>query len=384
MRQQDRRQKGRGARELEVLGATPSNWRIFNVGQHLRALRGRGVERATLFSNRRLDDAIILKHALRPNERDLFERAPMIATKVLVPIDPLQVSLGAISFFVGERGVNQTLMRAFGIRHDPARGISDRDAEILAVLDGTPSLDLFLLRELLCSDRFNVSTEIFSLSLAADPHFRTFIYRELAPLVNFAIGSTEPAKVYRFVDSIFGASLGPLASDFLMALGLPQPRWAEIVFAWKAALFYEKSAGDMRRRFEAMVAQLKALRTYGHTDSYPRSLILNQQRELAETTARAFARCLSNIAHFNSQRRATLIASGSTAALSAYLDALPASVLDYGSGAALVDHILSYWTYCARGYEIERFPAETFSIIASDICSIDNQYNAAGDQAWAS
>lgn len=378
----DRRLKSRGARELEVLAATPSNWRIFNVAQHLRQLRDRGAANPVLFRNRRLDDSIILKHALRPNERDLFERAPMVATKVLVPLDPAQVSLGAVSFFVGERAAPQILQRTFGIRHDPT-GRLERDVRILFALDKTPSLDLFLLREILCTEALGVSTDIFSVSLAEDPHFRTFIYRELSPLVNFAIGSTDPVKVYRFVDSIFGATLGPQASDFLSALALPPPRWAEIVFAWKAALFYEKGAGDMRRRFEAMARDLRALRTYGHNESYPRSLVLVQMRELADVAVRAFSRCATAIAHFNSERRAGIIAGGAIGALSAYLESLPDSVVGYGTGAALVDHILSYWNYCARGYELERFPAEAFSIIASDICSMDTQYRDAGEQTWS-
>lgn len=382
--QANSRQKSRGARELEVLAAQPCNWRIFNVGRHLKQLREEGTaQECTIFKNKRFDDAIILKHALRPNERDLFERAPMVATKVLIPIDPAQISLGAISFFVGERSAGQVLQRSFGIRNERGRGPIDRDVMILNELDRTPSLDLFLLREILCNDRLKVPTDIFNVSLAEDPHFRSFIFRELAPLVKFAIGSAEPGKVYRFVDSIFGATIGPQAADFLSALTLPQSKWAEIVFAWKAALFYEKGADEMRGRFERMAAQLRALRTYGHNEAYPRSLVLTQMRELADVVGRSYARCVANIRHFNSARRASIIGGNSISALTTYLSELPGTVLDYGTGAALVDHILSYWAYCARGYELDRFPAETFSMIASYICSMDTQYNAAGTQAWA-
>lgn len=306
--QANSRPKSRGARELEVLAAQPCNWRIFNVGKHLKQIREEGTApNCTIFKNKRLDDAIILKHALRPNERDLFERPPMVATKVLVPIDPAQITLGAISFFVGERSAAQVLQRSFGIRNDQGRGPPDRDVMILNELDRTPSLDVFLLREILCNDRLKVPTDIFNVSLAEDPHFRTFIFRELAPLVNFAIGSSEPGKVYRFVDSIFGATIGPQAADFLSALMLPQAKWAEIVFAWKAALFYEKGADEMRGRFERMAAQLRTLRTYGHNEAYPRSLILNQMRELTDVVGRAYGRCLTNIRHFNSARRASVI-----------------------------------------------------------------------------
>jgi hypothetical protein len=368
-----RNAKLRGERQLETLAARPSDWRIFNVGHHLNRVRhSQAADTVRLFTRRRLDDSIVIKHALRPNERDLFERPPVVATKVLVPVDPGQISLGAYSFFVGERTAPQTLQRLFGIA--PAHGTRDPDIEILGLMDRAPSLDVFLLKEILTGAGSAVPAHVFDLSLADVPEFRSYIQRELAPLVSIATGSAETSKIARVVDSVFGAKLGPHAEQFLAALGLPEPKWAEIVFAWKAALYYEQKSVDLRRRFEKTAAGLRQLQTYGHSEVYPRSLTAEQRRDLAAATGAAFIRCQNGLALFNSARRREIIASGVTGGIAAYLTALPGAVFAYAADAALVDHILSYWAYGTTGFTLDRMPAEVFSALASDLCATAAQY----------
>ncbi len=216
-----RKSSVRGERQLEQLAARPSNWRIFNVGQHVRHLREIGSAPAVhMFNSRRLDDAIVVKHALRAAERDLFERPPLIATKIVVPLDPHQISLGAFSFFVGERTAPQMMQRLFGIAPAPGRATPGRDEQILRILDRTPSLDAILLKDLLADERFAIPPELFAQSSADQPDFSAYVQRELAPLVALASGSREPGKVARFVDAVFGAALGRQAEDFFSALGL--------------------------------------------------------------------------------------------------------------------------------------------------------------------
>jgi hypothetical protein len=380
---QNRSAKVRGERQLEILAARPSNWRIFNVGRHLSQVRSIPAnDSVRLFENRKLDASIVVKHALRPNERDLFERPPVVATKILVPVDPHQMALGAYSFFVGERTAPQTMQRLLGIPLH-GHGIQHPDVEILSLLDRTPSLDIFLLKEVLAGARNGVPPSVFDVSLADVPEYRSYIQRELAPLVSIATGSVDLALAGRVVDSIFGARLGPHAESFLTALGLPEHQWVEVVFAWKAALYYEHKAAEIRSRFYALAASLRALQTYGHSESYPRSLVMAQLRSLATIAGGAFGRCQADLALFNSAQRSRIIAARDTVGLGAYLSQLPATVFTYAGNAALVDHILSYWTYATTGFDIARMPAEVFSTLAADLCATAGQYAPVSGPAYA-
>jgi hypothetical protein len=372
--------KQRDAQQMEKLAATPSNWRILNLNRATRLLRQiHGSGAGTFFRNKRLATSIVIKHTLRDHERGMFENAPIVATKVLVPLDENSLATGAISFFVGERSYPAIMRQSFGINTLGGVHGADKDALILAKLNETPSLDLFLVRELLGGDDFAIPKDYFQVSLIEDSAIRSYITRELTPLIRIAIENANIAKINRFVDSIFGAEIGAQAADFFQSLGLAQNRWSNVVFAWKAALFYETQFASTQKRFERMLEDLRALRTYGHNELYPRSFVENHQENLRAFAERAYQRSLDSALAFNSERRGSIIESGMVNQLKTYLEELPENVHGFGGYAALIDHVLSYWTYRTRGLDHQRMPAEIFCNVAADICQMESQFKLGGD-----
>ena len=372
--------KQRDAQQMEKLAATPSNWRILNLNRATRMLRQvHGNNVGTFFRNKRLATSIIIKHTLRDHERGMFEDAPIIATKVLVPLDENSLATGAVSFFVGERAYPAIMRQSFGINTLGGVSGADKDALILAKLNETPSLELFLVREILGGDEFGIPKDYFQVSLIEDSAIKSYITRELTPLIRIAIENANSAKVNKFVDSIFGAEIGAQAADFLQSLGLAQNRWGNVVFAWKAALFYETQFANTQRRFEAMLEDLKTLKTYGHNELYPRSFVENHLGNLKAFAERAFQQSLDSALSFNSARRASIIESGKINELKKYLEELPEAVNGFGGFAALIDHVLSYWTYRTRGLDHQRLPAEIFCTVAADICQMESQFKLGGD-----
>lgn len=367
--------KQRDAQQMEKLAASPSNWRILNLNRATRMLRQvQGPNAGTFFKNKRLATSIIIKHTLRDHERAMFENPPIVATKVLVPLDENSLATGAVSFFVGERSYPAIMRQSFGVNTMGGQGSADTDALILAKLNETPSLELFLLRELLGADEYAIPRDYFQVSLIEDSAIRSYITRELTPLIRIAIENANVAKVNKFVDSIFGAEIGTQAADFFQSMGLAQNRWANVVFAWKAALFYETQFAAMQRRFETMLANLATLKTYGHNELYPRSFVDHHLEDLKAFTERAYQRSLDSATAFNSARRASIIESGKILELKTYLEELPENVHGFGGFSALIDHVLSYWSYRTRGLDYTRMPAEIFCTVAADICAMENQF----------
>lgn len=361
------------ALQMARLAAAPSNWRILNLYATTRSLRERhGDEAGTFFQNRRLSESIILKHTLREHERDMFDQAPVVATKVLVPLQGRAITSGAISFFIGERAYPAIMRQSFGLRVSGAE--IDRDAAILARLSETPSLDLFLLRELFAASAFRIPAAYFQVSLLEDDAIRAYITRELAPLIRMATSSADPAKVGRFVESIFGDEVGPQAADFFRSMGLAEAGWAGVAFAWKAALFYETRFLDTQRRFVAMLGELASVKSCNFSETYPRSLVEEHLASLKGFIGRAYQRSLSAAQAFNSQRRATIIASSDTLELKRYLEDLPKNVSGFGGCIAIVEHILSYWSYRTRELDKSRVPAEILCALTAAICSIEKQF----------
>ena len=367
--------RSRDGQQIEKLASTPSNWRILNLNRELRQLRQvHGPMAPGFFRNKRLSGAIVIKHTLRDHERAMFENPPVLATKILVPLDDNSLNSGAISFFVGERAYPAIMRQSFGINALTNLAGIDRDALILMKLNETPSLDLFLLRELLGGEEYGIPKEYFQVSLLEDAAIRSYITRELAPLIRIAIESANAAKVSKFVDSIFGADIGAQAADFFQSLGLAQNRWANIVFAWKAALFYETQFVQTRKRFQTMLSELANLRTYGHSDMYPRSFVEKHLEDLRAFADRAFQRSTETAQGFNSERRASIIEGKRIAELKTYLEELPENVSGFGAYNGLIDHVLSYWSFRTKGLDHTRLPAELFCKLAADICSMENQF----------
>ncbi len=368
------------SQQMEKLAAAPSNWRILNLNRAMRALRDRqGPNAPGFFRNKRLSSSIIIKHTLRDHERGMFEKAPIVATKVLVPMDESALSAGAISFFVGEKAYPAIMRQSFAINVAGPGCERDRDASILRKLDEAPSLEVFLLRELLGSPAFGISGDYFHVSLLEDAAIKSYITAELAPLIRIAVDRADPATVNRFVDSIFGHEIGRQAADFFQTLGLASGLWANVVFAWKAALFYETQFAATQQRFEAMRQDLARLRTYGHNEVYPRSLVERLLADLRGFADRAYEQSLASARRFNSAKRAAIIQKGSIVELSSYLQSLPASVMGFGAYRAVLDHILSYWLYRTRGLNYARMPAEVFASVAWDICAMEHQFKVITD-----
>lgn len=365
------------AQQMEKLAAVPSNWRILNLNRAMRLLRdSQGPSAPGFFKSKRLSSAIIIKHTLREHERAMFERPPIVATKVLVPLDENSLASGAVSFFVGERAYPAIMRQSFAMNVSTTGRDRDRDAVILRKLDEAPSLEVFLLRELLGGREFGISSDYFQVSLLEDNAIKSYITAELTPLIRIAVEKADAATVNRFVDSIFGHEIGRQAADFFQALGLPADSWANVVFAWKAALFYETQFAETQQRFQAMRQNLAQLRTYGHNDVYPRSLIERQLAELRAFTDRAYDNSMASARRFNSAKRVSIIQSGSIADLTSYLRNLPDNVIGFGAHRAIVDHILSYWLFRTRGMIYERMPAEMFCNVAWDICAMEQQFKA--------
>src|SRR5262249_36922686 len=121
-------------RSLRGLEKTASTSRVLN----LAGLAGRPAPkpdpaRAPVFPSPVLNCALILKHRLRPEEAELFAARPKTATKLILPFDRADLSLGGRAVFVGERGWMPSLTEL--------RGGSDdlmRDVEVLEALNELP------------------------------------------------------------------------------------------------------------------------------------------------------------------------------------------------------------------------------------------------------
>ncbi|MDB5447694.1 MAG: hypothetical protein JWQ97_3011, partial [Phenylobacterium sp.] len=181
-------QRDRAFRSLKGLERTGATSRVLNFA----AISAKAAERAgqaaaaplaPFFSSRVLGGAVIIKHRLRPEEHGVFARPRYSATKVVVPFERTDLSLGGRYLFVGQPGWHKML----GALHGDPVG-NPHDVAVLEALDELPSLDPFLVREQLKRRNFEVAAAHFALSEADLQRMHGFVHAQLEELVRLACG----------------------------------------------------------------------------------------------------------------------------------------------------------------------------------------------------
>ena len=142
--------------------------------------------------------------------------------------------------------------------------------------------------------------------------------------------------------SIFGPEIGAAAGGFLPFDGPRRPLWASVVFAWKAALFYETRFLDTQRRFVAMLERSGGAQDLRATANSIRALCGEHVTILKGLHRPRLSAHAAKRAELNSGRRSSIIGSGDIMDLKRYLE--PAeSIQGFGGCIAIIEHVLSYW-----------------------------------------
>jgi hypothetical protein len=208
------------------------------------------------FCNELLNRAIFLKHNVRAGERHLFETHGHVETKILIPFDGSRFDLGARSFFIDESGFGEILRNFLKIDPDAEDENTRRDLKVLETLKNIPSFDPFVLRESLrCAD-IKIDPRYFSASYNEMKAATEAVYADIKPLIESALGKEATGQdLVRFVEQAWNVDDATSTNLFFETLRIPRSEWPDIVFAWKALLYYRlKTRKDDHRLYDLVIA----------------------------------------------------------------------------------------------------------------------------------
>ena len=343
----------RSFRSLEHLERSASTSRVLNlrsIGQ--RWSRDADYKKRPFFQSSALNNSIIVKHRLRGNEIDQFSSPRRVATKILVPLQSTDLRLGARYVFVGQRGFREALYNAFGI----AIGRESCDHRTLAVLDDSPTLDPFLLREQLLRNGLAPARCYFELSEADAARMFLFAQTEIAPLVMMTGGSGDPTsphtiKLARKILSNAGdAELEPLRQT----LQLDHQQFEEGAFSWKAFLYYKWKLVDLLPRMQPMLQHIETIQPRGGRAADNRAYLASARVSLRAGLADAARHVRATLEIYETAYRALTIR-GDSAAFRDFLLSAPRLFHDLGDRLGAIDHMVSFWTF--------RFPLNRMPIV---------------------
>jgi hypothetical protein len=333
----------RTVRRLSELQESASTARVLNLaGAAIRHADDPESLLPPFFNHPLMNRCIVLKHRIRANEAELFRAPKQNATKVLLPIDPKDLKLGAHYFFVGQRDFDEVTTGAFG----GALVNGQHDRQVLDLIDALPSLDPFLLREHLRRHGFEPARAYFNISDADLERMHNYVEEEITPLVAMSLKADAGAKAQasRLVGKIMSSNapndLGPLRN----VLGLDEKEFLEGVFAWRGFLYYKWVHESLHRRTAAVTAAIELVQPRGPRDPESSAYIGPARSRICVAVQKALDSIGQMLAVYDNAYQG-LTQNGDPAGFRNFLLSAPAMFTNLGEQLGAVQHIVSYWSH---------------------------------------
>ncbi|MGE3141985.1 MAG: hypothetical protein AB7L65_01580 [Hyphomonadaceae bacterium] len=335
----------KGKRDLSLVRESGSTTRVLNLAL-VQERFGNTPEylEKPLFKNRRLNAALILKHTLRPNEREFAPRRGTTATKIVLPYSASDLSLGGTSFFVGQPNFERLLKDGVGGYADA--GVLLADLDTLNIIDELPSFDPFLLRELLRRHGHEPARCYFDLSEADTQRMRVFVEQEISRLVELAFASNAGGSARslsaRLAEKLMTDETAQSLEPLRATLQLSGDEYREGVFAWKGFLYYNWLVGEFAPRLGVLARQILSASVRNAT-SDERMHLANARQHIVDLLGVASGRVREGLRSYTAAYNE--LAAGKPTAFRDFLLRAPALFLSVGESISVLMHIEAFWRY---------------------------------------
>jgi hypothetical protein len=338
------RGQDRSFRSLAGLEKTASTSRVLNLAAIAsQSADDAEYEDSPFFKATSLNGAVIIKHRLRQDEQFNFDAAKRISTKLIIPFERTDLSLGGRSLFVGQRGWQEMLNQLRGAQDDEAR-----DMALLEALDELPSLDPFLLREHLKRRDFKIANCYFAISQADTDRMQRFVSSEISKLVDLAYGGQGAAggsnNISKLVSLLLSGEVDHRLEPLRLTLGLEGENFREGIFSWKGFLYYKWVLTSLWPELRAVISELTEVKIVGPRDKE----LLLQVKDLG---ARVNSRIMGQVKKVRDTLQvyddafAELTQAGNPMAFRDFLLKSPEMFITLGERTGMVSHIASFWRY---------------------------------------
>ena len=357
------RGQDRSFRSLSGLEKTASTSRVLNLAAVAAQSFGDvEYESSPFFRAVSLNGAVIIKHRLRQDEQYNFEVGRRISTKLIIPFERTDLSLGGRSLFVGQRGWQEMLNELRGDQDDEARDVS-----LLEALDELPSLDPFLLREHLKRRDFKIANCYFAISNADTDRMQRFVSSEISKLVDLAYGGNGAgagnSNISKLVTLLLSGEVDHRLEPLRLTLGLEGDNFREGIFSWKGFLYYKWVLSSLWPELRAVISELTEVKIVGPRDN-------ELLREVKDMGQRVNSRIMGQVKKVRDTLQvyddafAELTQAGNPMAFRDFLLKSPEMFITLGERTGMVSHIASFWRYrFPKGKPLQAELDELFDIL---------------------
>jgi hypothetical protein len=195
-----------------------------------------------LFKNMTLNRAVYIKTPFVNKDKMAYRRkvSGCFETKLYLPFEDDLIRGGqTINFSDSKFYTVIHSLRSSGNQFSAEEVANDQKR--LKIIEKLPSLDPFLLKEKFRQEGIEVDDDYFSVSKDAWLEIRKFVMGKFRPLILFAYPGQEPTKdqVNNLTDMLWESRDNPDIEKMMKALGVSKEKIPEVLYAWKALIYYE-------------------------------------------------------------------------------------------------------------------------------------------------
>jgi len=324
-----------------------------------------------LFNNATLNYTILTKHNLRDHERDLFARSVHVATKIFIPFDARRLEIGGRSFFIEEYQFKEHLRELLHLDLTTGDKTVLHDIKVLESLSRSPTLDPFIVTECLRADGLRVEPAFFAESYGVAVKASADVFDVFKPLVQKALGkSASPEEMNRFVDQVWNVTASTTDNLFLEALQIPRSEWADVIFAWKALIYYDLISRGTHDRLERVLKVLHGTAPKLRVTSADFVHIEDLKRELARSLYKLHDGSTIFIRTALQRLVTAIIGESGAGAISDSLRSMARNISSVGMNVVLFDQVTSYFLYLYPKPTANFVDPEDFESELANLCEI--------------
>jgi len=331
----------RDVRSLANLGETASTSRVLNLSAVYRTgAREKDYQLRPFFRDSQMNKAILVKHTLRANERELFSRPRRTATKIILPFDAMDLKLGGRSILINQIGFDAFCRTYF---NDDIN--ANLDVQVLRLLDNLPSLDPFLVREHLSRHGFRPGACYLKISPYDIQRMIGFANEEIERLVRTAFSNAmSGGAAIKLAGKILADELDKELWPLKSTLRMSDEEFSDGIFSWRGFLYFKWRHIELQEEMRKVLEGLSTYQPFGACDDGTRDYLKEVRPRLARRIVNAVSGVGRTLNIYDEAYHA-LVVGQDPAPFRRFLLEGPGMFFELGESIGILSHIASFWGY---------------------------------------
>jgi hypothetical protein len=317
--------------------------RVFDCnGITLKLLESRSG--ALFFRHARLNHVVVMKHSLLPGERRSL-REPPVGTKLFFPFDERRPAEGGSTIFLHDPQLEAALRDRCGVSRAFDRKAFDEDVRRLRLLARLPTLDPFLLRDVLEAEGLSVDGRYLEIGESQWAEIQGLIQQRFVPIVNAAYPEAKASadKVNTLIEKLWEAADINALMPVITAFGLPPDGALDIFYAWKIITFYAYQFQRVKPALLAFAQWLKDSETMASFAGGSGRWLAEVHHKVRSELREQWSRIESLLGDYEDAYEKMFIRKSETAAFVTFLRNCRAALWEIGDALGKIDHAVACW-----------------------------------------